>query len=435
MGGAHSTSAPLLATERVLVAVILSYAGVVFCLPVPFSDEIAELYPWWATRIAVGNVQLHELLFLCWIFLYGRPFLARALTDRSLPARQAAVWLIALGLWCGAMSLSTPLPWQDLGRTFRLLLNAVLILAVLRWTRQTGDFPLEMLVLGFLVGTSINLLLSFQYPLIVDGTMRLSGQNTPGVAMGVAIHLCAWLFVRSDREYVRVLATLAALVFGFACAISYSRIGWFAAGLGYLGWAYVLFAARPSEAIASERLQRARRLLVPLLALGLLFGLSTSPGQAGLRWVVSLAEQKFAGQSESHAARWAYVIGTGEILARHPLGVGYSGFYDAMTATGIYRSGMAAEEESAAEANPHATILWYTTAGGIPGGFIAVVLFVMLLNSMRIGLASALGRPGRTFAALAAVPYLVIGLTVPYLYNSIIFVVPVAIAAGWGSRR
>jgi hypothetical protein len=103
-----------------------------------------------------------------------------------------------------------------------------------------------------------------------------------------------------------------------------------------------------------------------------------------------------------------------------------------MTATDVYRSGLAAEEESVVDANPHASFLWYTTAGGIPGGLSALLVFVLLLNSMRVGLVSALGRPGFMFFALVALPYLVIGLTVPYLFNSNILIAPAAIAAGWG---
>ena len=66
----------------------------------------------------------------------------------------------------------------------------------------------------------------------------------------------------------------------------------------------------------------------------------------------------------------------------------------------------------------------------------AFAVFVMLLNSMRFGLVSAMGRPGFVLFALEALPFLVIGLTVPHLFNSIILIVPAAIAAGWGwSRR
>jgi hypothetical protein len=102
-----------------------------------------------------------------------------------------------------------------------------------------------------------------------------------------------------------------------------------------------------------------------------------------------------------------------------------------MTATATYRSGQATTEEGY-EANPHSAFLYYASAGGIPGGFMIIAVFVMLLNSLRFGLVSTLGRAGMAFFALAAPAFLLIGLTVPYLVNSLILIVPAAIAAGWG---
>jgi hypothetical protein len=87
-------------------------------------------------------------------------------------------------------------------------------------------------------------------------------------------------------------------------------------------------------------------------------------------------------------------VGTLEIVLRYPLGVGYSGFYDAMSATDIYRFGRANAEESVADANPHATFLWYSTAGGLPGGILSIIVFVALLNDLRRGLNSTFGLPG-----------------------------------------
>ncbi len=435
MPGIVQKSEKIRALERFLGAFILFYSGVVFCLPVPYSEEIASLYPWWAKRISFGNVLLHELIFVVWIIIYGRRFVLQSLFKGGIPAQQAALWLIALALWCGLTSLTAPLPWVDIGRTFRLLLNAALLLAVVRWTRQMGNFPFVMLILGFLIGTIINLVLSFQYPLIVTGVMRLSGQNTPGVAMGMAIHLSAWLFFRAGNLKVQVFALCATLVFAFACAISYSRIGWFAGGLGLIAWAYILLAARPLGRSQQQRMKRLRLVLAPLFLVFLSFAPTTNLVQEGLQWVQALVEQKTSRQDESDNIRWAYLIGTGEIVSSYPMGVGYSGFYDAMTATDIYRSGAAAEEDSPADANPHATFLWYATAGGILGGGITLVVFFMLLNSMKVGLVKAMGRDGCALFMSAAPAYLVMGLTVPYLLNSIILIVPVAIAAGWGWRN
>jgi hypothetical protein len=171
---------------------------------------------------------------------------------------------------------------------------------------------------------------------------------------------------------------------------------------------------------------------LPVLALVIGAGAVSPPGQEGLRWITILAEQKLSGPSEGDSQRWAYLLGTAEIVASRPLGVGYSGFFDAMTATDVYRSGMAAEEESVVDANPHSSFLWYTSAGGAPGGLLALLAFTFLLNSMRVGLNDALGRPGFAFFVLIALPYLVIGLTVPYIFNSNILIAPAAIAAGWG---
>lgn len=418
--------------ERALAGFVLFYGALVFCLPVPPSDEIAAVYPWWGTRLGIGNVQLQELIFLVWCLLFGWNFVPKVLLNGGIPLRQAAIWLLALALACGLPSLFAPLMLMDLGRTFRLLLNAVLMIAVVRWTRRTGDFPLRMLILGFVVGTVINLILSFRYPLIVLDTMRLSGQNTAGVAMGVAIHFAAWLFVRSSSRLWQLVVVGSALLFIFGCGLSYSRIGWFAGCLGLAAWGYVLFLAHPRSRVGRRHLTKVRLVLVPLLVVGLTAGLTSPLGQEGIQWITTLAEQKLNTETESDTNRWAYVLGTIEIMSRNPLGVGYTGFFDAMTSTDIYKSGSALEESSVADANPHASLLWYAAAGGIPAAVIAVMLLFLLLNSMRRGLVDALGRPGWVLFALVTPPFLLIGMTVTYLYNSIILIVPAAIAAAWG---
>ncbi|MCB1759306.1 MAG: O-antigen ligase family protein [Gammaproteobacteria bacterium] len=419
-------------TETYLAAGILFYAAIVFCLPVPHSDEVAALYPWWAKRVVLGKILLHELLFLAWIAFYGWRYLQRVLLNGGTPTRQAAIWLIVMAIWCGLISLTAPLLWIDAGRTVRLLLNAALMLAVVRWTRLHGDLPLGSLILGFFSGTVINLIISFQYPLIVNETLRLSGQNTPGVAMGLAIHFSAWLFYHTRQRLLQAFLLLATLVFAFSCALSYSRVGWFAGTMGLAAWAYLFVAARPFDQKQGRYLKQLRVVLVPIVLLALAVAPTSSLVQENYLWIGDLIRQKLSTGGDSDSLRWAYFEGSAEILSIHPLGVGYSGFFDAITATETYRSGTAAEEKSPSEANPHAAFLWYAIAGGIPGGLMAVLVFTMLLNSLRVGLKYAMGRTGLVLFTLVALPYFVIGLTVPYLFNSIILIVPAAIAAGWG---
>lgn len=421
--------------ERIIAAAVLFYGAMVLCLPVPSNDEVAQLYPWWAKRAAFGNVLLHELIFVAWLMPYGAWHIIGSFFAKTAPARQSAMWLIALAVWCGIVSLSAPLLWMDVGRTLRLLLNVGMLLAVARWAWKFNEFPLMVLVLGFLAGTVINLSMSYEYPLVVDGIMRLSGQNTPGVAMGVAIHLTAWLFYRSEDVRLQILSFCATLIFAFSCIISFSRIGWFVGGLGTIAWLYVIFLARPACDQRLKRFRNARRIIIPLLIGCALLLPKSQIAENVSQWFISLVESKVSYEGEGDRQRLAYLFGTMEIVAKHPLGVGYSAFYDAMTATETYRSPEAAVEDSPSEANPHATFLWYAAAGGFPGFAMAMMVFIMLLNRMRVGLVAAMERDGFVLFLLAAPAYLLMGLTVPYLFNSIILIVPAAIAAGWGQYQ
>lgn len=422
--------------ERALVAAILFYCSLAFCLPIPPSETVGLAYPWYAVRIDIGKVVLHELIFIAWLTLFGYRFVLRSFFNRGIPTRQAAIWLIALAIWCGLVSLTAPLPLQDLGRTFRLFLNIMLMFSVVRWTVRLGNFTLSVFVLGFLVGTVINLVITYKFPntMFANDVMRLSGQNTAGVAMGVAIHLSAWLFYKSNLRRIQALALITCIVCGFGCGISYSRTGWVAGAFGMMVWAYILIFARPSGVIKRFILKRDRRMWIPLIAIGVVVLLSSSMGKKNLLNIQTLMSQKVFSEDRDKrgdAYRAAYFVGVGEILLKHPFGVGYSGFLDAMRSTQVYKSGKASKEDSY-EANPHSSFLYYTSAGGVPGAFMALTIFVLLLNSMRCGLVSTMSRSGLVLFAFISIPFLVIGLSVPYIFNSAILIIPTAIAAGWG---
>jgi hypothetical protein len=421
--------------EGLMAYFILFYSALVFCLPMPSTDEYLMQYPWWAKKIEVGNIQLFELVFIGWCFFYIGKLQTLLLSAHTATARKSICWLLFLAIWCGLISLMAPLPFLDLGRTFRLIVIVLLFLAIVNWAYKTENLLLEAMVTGFLVGTIINLIISFQYPLIVVGVLRLSGQNTAGVAMGLAIHLSAWLYYRTDKLYIRAFSVLSSLIFFFSCAISFSRIGWFTAFFGLIAWVYVFWRRFAHNSKRQKRAININSLIILLITFFFLLTLYAEFGLYIIQWLGELLDQKLERHGESNNQRWAYVMGTAEILLEHPLGVGYSGFYDAMVDTSTHSGEQAAVEDDPVSANPHASFLWYATAGGIPGGILFFGALFSILNIMRNGLKRSMGGAGAVFFTLVLAPYLLIGSTVSYLFNSLILIAPAAIAAGWGLSR
>lgn len=419
-----------LAVERALICATLFYGAYFLMLPVPRYETI--IYPWWAQRIAVGNVIIFEILFITWVAIFGWRYIAQSFLSGDRYARASALLLVTLGVLCGIVSwFQSPLPMLDLGRTMRLLVIACMLFAVIQWTIRMRELTLAVLVFGFVAGTAVNLLMTFQHQNIVNGLMRLSGQNTPGVAAAIAIHLAAWLFLFSQNRALQIMSLIAAVVCALACAISFSRIGWITGFLGAVAWAYILFFPPSPRNPGSWDLRNAPKFWGASTVITVLVGILVFPSQteALADWVGALLMEKewFGGQSNHY--RMAYFIGTAEIVLRHPFGVGYSGFFDAIQTTNVYQSGIAARE-SAYDANPHSGFLYYVSAGGIPATIIVLALFASLLNLLRLGLEGMFERSGRFLFVLIAISYLMIALTVPYIFNSIILVVPAAIAAG-----
>jgi len=159
---------------------------------------------------------------------------------------------------------------------------------------------------------------------------------------------------------------------------------------------------------------------------------TTNTGQIGISWMFNLVTQKASYEGEGDRQRMMYLYGTMEILEEYPLGVGYSGFFDAWTRTKAFQSPEASDELSPTEANPHSTFLWYATAGGVPGVVLSLGLFFSLIGLLWYGLRMVFGRGGVILFSLLAASYLVMGLTVPYLYSNHILIFPAAFVFGLG---
>ena len=421
-------------SEHLLIGAILFYSGLVFCLPVLPASSWAETmtYPWWASRIQFNLIILNEALFIVWLLLFGGKFVLRNIFNKlGIPTRQAAICLIFLGVWCGVVSviLDFSTITQNIGRTVRLILLAFMLIAAVKWARSLGNFVLVALVSGILVGTIINLIISFQNPFILWGSFRLHGQNTPGVWMGLAAHLSAWLFALSENIKTKVFSAITLFVCGFACLLSFSRIGWIILGLGLVSW-FVLLVVKTK---ANNRKNVPLTILILCIPLG---NLISSPQFSEITsGVIKLVNQKTWIGSDSNSERSSYIYGTTEIVLKNPFGVGYSGFYDAMIETQVYKSGAAARETRPKEANPHMTFLWYASTGGILASLLSIFLFYFLARSIKNNLFRLFGPPGLVLSTCFIGSMLMIGVTVPYLFNSLIFYLPVAIISGLAMSR
>jgi hypothetical protein len=442
--------------EQVIALAIICYGMFFLCLPIAYAPRIEEQYPWWAKRITFDKVILHEALFIFWFVLFGVRYSIDFFLRESTVNRLLLCSFVLLALWCGLISLQAPLPWLDLGRTFRLLLNAALFIAVTQWAQKIA-YPLMIAAfLGLLGGCLINLIISYQFPYINNGVIRLSGQATAGVTASLAIHFGAWIYFYSRNKIIDILSVAATTIFILTSIISFSRVGWLICMSGLVSWCIVT-AVKSSSKLQWSTLTARQFLPILIFCFELVLlaqinindvsrltykgymKAETDRQELGISldqsWVKTLVEEKIKNQSTSNSYRQNYFIATYQIIKEHPFGVGYSGFYDAILETQIYKSGDSAPEYAKESANPHSTFLWYTTTGGFPGLVLIVVLYLSLINVLALGMYNVFGTSGIFLFLSVALSYTLMGLTIPYLINSIILIAPAAIFAAQGNKK
>lgn len=420
-----------LSTWELTFAVLIVFsAGWYLCLPMAGHIEL----PWWAKRIeVVSTILLHEALFLVYLLFSGWRSVLRNLASPRYASRAASIAIITLAAWCATVSLQAPLPLHDLGRSLRLIVVALLFVAITGWASRDPLIVLKSFLIGLLTGSAVNLIFTFQHPLFVGVLPRLLGQNSPGPPMGIAVCLAGWLILLSRRRIDTALAIAVVLVCGAGALISYSKIGMFAAFVGFAG-----LPAVAGKVVDSKRGRVLVLALISVVIVGVLFFRGVEGSRIYSAWTemvsAKLASARFS-ESHSMQARWIYVQGVAEIVSTRPIGVGYSGFRDAMIRTKAYQNPNAANEGSLGpeDSNPHGTFLYYASAGGIVGGVLSVAIYVMLCKLCAWGF-RPFGNTGRTLVILISSAYFVIAMSVPYLINSVIMILPVGVAAGVGIR-
>jgi len=413
--------------DRILAFTILFISAWNFCLPVAGHVDL----PWWVAKIQfLPRLYINEALFIVYLVLVSFRRVQRLILRLKYPNSLACTCMIVLAVWCAVISTFGPLPLHDLGRSGRLILMALLLIAATQWAAHEPLYFLRAFLIGLIAGTIVNLFYTFAHPYIIVGALpRLLGQNTPGPAMGIGVCLSAWLLLLSRKRIDVFIAFWGTVICGSGALISYSKIGLFACFAGFL-----CLTAVALKALWIRKSHLMFYFIVLLTIVSFIYSMSENSQVFYCSLKQMIVEKLNFMDSSKHKStqiRMKYVVGVGEILLSHPVGVGFSGFKEAMMITDAYHSGQAADESAInpADSNPHAFILYYASAGGFIGGTLSLAAFMLLWHMMHRGM-RAYGLAGIAVANLTGMAYLVMAISVPYLLNSAIMIIPAAVAGG-----
>jgi hypothetical protein len=424
---------------RLLVPATLAVAGWNYCLPVG-EDSRALLQP----LQLVPGVFLDDALLLAIVCVSGQSFLSVAARGRQKPAGIAALLLCALAIYCTVPGFAGPTPLRDFLESCKLALGGFLLVALAGCSAETARIALRWMVIGMSAGTLVNLGQSFESSSLRIGSLpMLLGQNGPGTAMGVCVCLAAWLAISGVAIRDALISVGGSLPALAGAAISYSKIGMSCALLGLASLATAVAVRRRGK----PRL--ALKLFTLMIVLTVAAGAATPTGSqvmGSLREFVRLKAasvyvdsiEEGGAQNSSMSARLGYAMGTLEIMESHPLGVGYSGFGAAIRETNTYRLGRSPEEsddpKDLSSANPHATPLYYASAGGFVGLLLCLAAFGALLRCIMIGLRT-FGGAGKIIALSSCLAYAVVFVSVPTLLRTKLLIGPAGAAVALGSAR
>lgn len=407
----------LIGFEKLLFLISLIAFGHSMCVPIPLNVSIGNLYPWWAKTYQLYSVQTHEFIFLIYFLIYSKDKIIKLWFCNSEYGRNSILALFYLSLWCTIPSLFGEQPVKDIFRGGRLFLNGLIYLAIFDFTSNGSNLAIKSTIAGMVIGTIANLKMSQLYSDTNELT-SLSGQNTPGVAMGIGIHLCAWCYYSEKRMLNKLIVLGFTSILIEGCSLSYSRVGWISGFMGLIALGVIMLKSRGFMTLNI------------IIVLGWM-AYSTMYGNLSdkIDRFESLLVKKGSQFGDGDKIRLAYFKISAEIAALYPLGVGYSGYYNAQLDIAPNVEG-ANREDDPTEANPHSSFLWYLVSGGIIGGGLSVYLFVNLLLIIYSSWIRIAGGVGVILTILAIISYTTIALTVPYIFNSMILLLPTAYIRG-----
>jgi O-antigen ligase len=389
--------------------------GYELCLPV-VADGAPFQLPFIATTMNVlGGFSVKELILL----LHALLNINLALRVFGL-RRPPALLLIYLLFFFGAMvSIAVNGVIEDVPEAGRFLAAGYYIFAVRAFIEKRGVEPLVLTLLcGLVLSMSLNLYLTFAVPRGMLGVLPLLyGQNGPGGFAGASVGL---LFLLRDfarhraTKQVLALAILLALV---VVILSYSKLGMSMAIIGAFIWANTMWSNRRSVVGRAS-------MLVVLSASALGAYLYVVPSavreQAGVIYEFKFYNEGGGFFDAGDRTRWAYYLGVGEIIVKHPLGVSYRGIGSALQQTEAERSGYLPEEESLISANPHNSFLYYMAANGFIGWAATLAFFGYFMRASYSELRHTVSQP-LYYTALVCGVCVMFANTLPTFFNVFFF--------------
>ena len=416
--------------EILLICIIVFYSTFVFCLPISNSIHVSNFYPELFVKISFKNVLLHEFLFIIWLTFFSYKHFSN-LKKLENDITNISILIMVLAIWCGLTSITfEDNIIQDTGRTFRLILNSLMFLSVIIWVKSFNNLILICAILGLIFGLQFNLISSLLLPNVLQaphGYITLHGQNTVGVWAGLGVHLSGWTYIINKK--LRVLSVFLFII-SFLCSIlSYSKIGWLICFCGLIIWVQIIFTLCKNVN---------RNLLYKLVVLTLMILVTFS--YIFISEIVEYISQK-SWFGISFIYRLNYIYASFEIIQKNFFGVGYAGFYDALLATDIKKFGTLPNEynsiswNSRQQANPHSSFLWYLIAGGYIGLFLSLLVFCYLGYVFKKASINIFEKYSMIVSTTLIFSMFIVANTVPYIYNSLIYILPVALVLGMQNKK
>jgi O-antigen ligase len=217
-----------------------------------------------------------------------------------------------------------------------------------------------------------------------------------------------------ESPYDIVLSILILVIFSFNALISYSKGGIILMAIGWLSWLFYIL-------LQISLTKKTKLVAIFLLMMIVLFVRDDGRLLQYRDSITTLLNFKFGNiKPEDNNAireRLGYFTATKEIFFTSPLlGVGYSGFYDAVTRTKAYAKGLTPKEDANANSHPHNTFLYYIAVNGILGALLSVFFFFFMI-SLIIRHMRDYNTFGKIFGSLLILSLFLVGSTTIWLFN------------------